>query len=162
MDLIRLWQTPQKKYQALVALQELTRLAISLCRSEDNDANHNTSSKEAASLLVRTLYDRIYEILEQESASSLPTRPQIWPRILTTINLGPPAINRGYFLVGLLDCTAQLSALTGTQNMGIGLKEHLRQLIWSSQDQEYRWKAVRPPVIYLFSYGLPKLISIQS
>ena len=65
-----------------------------------------------------------------------------------TLGCGPPDLDRGWFYYGLLDCAAQIAALTDTKSLrDKGIFEGMRELIFGDESQEYRWKAVSTPVL---------------
>ena len=106
--------------------------------------------RESVALVVSTLLDNIHALLVEEGRS----RPKIggqWHKTRAAIGRGPPDLDRGWFYYGLLDCAAQISALTDTNNLrDKGIFDGMKKLIFGDESQEYRWKAVSIPVLMCF------------
>lgn len=107
--------------------------------------------RDSVALVVSTLLDKIYARLAQERHERPHCRPRIrgqWHKVRATIGCGPPDLDRGWFYYGLLDCTAQISALTDTNTLRHkGIFDEMKKLIFGNESQEYRWKAVSIPVL---------------
>ena len=140
-ELVTLWQRPQTKYRALCTLQEYTRIATSLHRESSNPANSN-DVKKATAMIVTALLEKIGAIVECESTPFPPKLGGQWPKTRLLMPFGHPNLDHGYYFLGLLDCTAQLAALTSLQMLPPGVIREMKSLIFNSVHPEYRWKAM--------------------
>ena len=125
-------------------MQEYTRLAASLTR-ESTLVPDETQVREAATVIVSALLDKLDVILEKEDGSTRPKLGGQWPRTLATWQRGPPELNRGWYYYGLLDIGSQLTALADPESLRRGFVDRIQQLIIKSETPEYRWKAVSIP-----------------
>ena len=114
--------------------------------------------RENAAVIVSTLLDKIYTLLEEEGQEPSPGRPKIgsqWPnKVRAAIGRGPPDLDRGWFYYGILDCLSQLSALTDTNTLRHkGILDEMKKLIFRGGSPEYRWKAVSTTVLVYLMIG---------
>ena len=140
-ELSSLWRTPQNKYKALWGLQEYTRLASSLNR-ESADAINAEQMRTAATTITSALLAKIGEMLLTEDSLSPPRLRNQWPKTRTTFRLGPPDLDQGYYVFGLLDCAAQLATLGSPGMFPVQFFDKVMSLILENNVPEYRWKAV--------------------
>ena len=96
---------------------------------------------------VSILLGKIDEILATEFSNPPSSLAHYSHTFLTTVHRGPPDIDRGYYFYGLLDITAQLSAVINPKMLPRRLFQNLIQLIEEHELAEFRWKAVSQ---YLF------------
>ena len=142
----------------LCGLQEYTRLVISLTRESTEEyvqVAERKQIRENAAVIVSTLLDKLYTLLEEEAREPSPGRPKIgrqWPnKVRAAIGRGPPDLDRGWFYYGLLDCVTQLSGLTDTNTLRHkGILDEMKRLIFWGESPEYRWKAVSITVLMYF------------
>ena len=140
-ELSSLWRRPQTKYKALCGLQEYTRLASSL-RRESADATNAEQMRRAATTIVSALLEKVGEMLLTEDSLSPPRLGKQWPKTRTIVGLGPPDLDKGYYVLGLLDCAAQLATLGNPGMFPVQFVDKLMSLILENNVPEYRWKAV--------------------
>ena len=139
----------------LCSLQEYIRLVVSLTRESTNELvpeAERQQIRENAAIIVSTLLDNLYTLVEEEAQEPSPGRPTIrpqWPNKLRAgIRRGPPDLDRGWFYYGLLDCLSQLSGLTDTSTLRHkGILDKMVKLIFGDESPEYRWKAVSTTVL---------------
>ena len=147
-QLFALRQRPQTKYEALCSLQEYTRLAASLARESTLEPGES-QVREAATIIVSALLNKLEEILVKEDESNPPKLGGQWPRVLATCQLGPPDLDRGWYFWGVLDCASQLTSLVDPRTLSSGIVKRLERLLFESKTSEYRWKAVSIPLYLL-------------
>ena len=140
-ELSSLWRTPQKKYKALWGLQEYTRLASSLHR-ESADAINAEQMRRAATTIISALLAKVGEMLLTVDSLSPPRLRNQWPKMRTMVRLGPPDLDQGYYVFGLLDCAAQLATLGNPGMFPVQFVNKVMSLILENNVPEYRWKAV--------------------
>lgn len=140
-ELSSLWRTPQNKYKALWGLQEYTRLASSLHR-ESADAINSEQMRRAATTIISALLAKVGEMLLTEDSLSPPRLRNQWPKTRAIIHLGPPDLDQGYYVYGLLDCAAQLATLGNPAMFPVQFVDKVMRLILENNIPEYRWKAV--------------------
>ena len=140
-QLVNIWQKPWAKYQALCGLQEYTRLATSLCLESDV-SDKSDELRTAATALVSALFEKADEILAVENTNFTPKLPRRWHKVFATFLRGPPRIDQGDSVCGVLDCVSQLATVSDPQMLGNALLDRLKGLIFDSVVPEFRWKAV--------------------
>jgi hypothetical protein len=143
-QLFALRQRPQTKYEALYGLHECTRLVTSLTRESTLEPG-KTQVRQAATIIVSALLDKLEDILVKEDESNPPKLGGQWPRVLATCQLGPPDLDRGWYFWGVLDCASQLTSLVDPRTLGSGIVKKVERLLFESKTSEYRWKAVSVP-----------------
>ena len=114
--------------------------------------------RENAAVIVSTLLDKLYTLLEEEGQEPSPGMPRIgsqWPnKVRAAIGRGPPDLDRGWFYYGILDCLSQLSSLTDTNTLRHkGILDEMKNLIFRGASPEYRWKAVSITVLIYLMIG---------
>ena len=100
------------------------------------------SMRKAAAIIVAALLEKIENLLDIETRNSSPKLGGQWPRIRSLLNLESPALDRGYYVWGLLDCAAQLSTLTDASVQRESFFSKLRHIVVTTNVEEYRWKAM--------------------
>ena len=95
----------------------------------------------AANVVVPALLDKVEVLLEAE-ISKLPRLGGQWLILRSLLDLGPPALDRGYYLFGLLDCAVQLAGLIDLLKYRGSLVEKMTELVMTCNIAEYRWQAV--------------------
>lgn len=138
----------------LCSLQEYIRLVVSLTREstrEGVEEDERQQIRKNAAIIVSTLLDKLYTLVEEEAQEPSPGRPTIgsqWPKVRAAIGRGPPNLDRGWFYYGILDCLSQLSGLTDTNTLHHkGILDKMKKLIFGDESPEYRWKAVSTTVL---------------
>ena len=100
------------------------------------------SMRKAAAIIIESLLEKIENLLDIETRNSSPKLGGQWPRLRSLLNLEPPALDRGYYVWGLLDCAAQLTTLTDASVQRKSFFDKLRHIVVTTNVEEYRWKAI--------------------
>ena len=126
---------------ALYGLQEYIQLAVALCRDATRTPQHGRIMA-AVNVVVPALLEKVESLIDAER-SDPPRLGGQWLKLRSLLDLGPPTLDRGYYLFGLLDCAAQLAALIYLSRYRPTLLEMMTDLISTSNIAEYRWLSVR-------------------
>lgn len=99
--------------------------------------------RNAAREIVSALLDRIDKIVDDESELFPPELFKHRHKIFAAFpTLRTPDLNRGYYVYGILDCTAQIATLVDPGKLPRRLTKILKHLITTLDAPECRWKAV--------------------
>lgn len=74
-----------------------------------------------------------------------------WHSGRTMFRLKPPKIDSTYYFYGLLDCMAQLCAFIDLKMARPSLYRKLKNVALKATVIEFRWKAVRSPILHPIS-----------
>ena len=119
--------------------------------------------RKSAAIIVSSLLDKLYTLVEEEAQEPSPGRPTIgpqWPnKVRAAMRRGSPDLDRGWFYYGILDCLSQLSGLTDINTLHHkGILNKMKKLIFGDESPEYRWKAVSTTVLmYLMIRSIQRL-----
>ena len=140
-ELFLLWQSPQTKYKALWGLQEYVRLTTSI-RRQATEAINDEAMARAADTILPALIAEVETLIGNETRISMPSLGGQWPKTRRALDLEPPALNQGYYLIGLLDCAAQLAVYIDIAVYRREFVPKLQDIFRTSSVAEYRWKSV--------------------
>lgn len=134
--------TPQRKQRkiTLPGLQEITRLSISALKRHGSEGNKDVLL-EASGLLREALETRLHDapVLSKDR----------WDRARTVLHR-TPQMNRGFVMLGLLDCAIQLSSQFGPDRIPLDLRQTVQRLAFKSPDGDIRWASVSQGMAWRF------------
>lgn len=154
---MRLLQTPQKGYLALLSFQEVIRLATSLRfidKSDQDTGGEELINKEALKKIMAKLSGTIRDVFNFSMGSTSGHLKDV----LLTFSGRSPRLDRRYFTYGLLDCAAHLGRHLHPDDIPSELKATKESFLSISGDQVLRWKAVSSDTLLFLSPAILSLI----
>ncbi|KAI9805098.1 MAG: hypothetical protein M1825_000932 [Sarcosagium campestre] len=149
-----LWQDPNSDYQVLWNMQEVTRTVVALrlyAAIRDSAADTllqadpvRSEMASSWSALATSVLEQLSLIISDQGSFEEDLSPphSFWQHILNTIQRGPAAFTKYFFVYGLLDCVAQICRFVKLEQIPESFRNRLIAVMNKSKDDAYRWKAL--------------------
>ncbi|KAI9861443.1 MAG: hypothetical protein M1813_005340 [Trichoglossum hirsutum] len=131
-----LCESPDRRFEALFGLQELTRVTLALYLYQDVVGSSTTEPGD----LARWILERILSIVKDDPFEKAVS--PMWEYLSALANIGPPSIDRYFYLYGLLDCATQLGKVVDSDRVPQPLILRMEEIIENSTEDSFRWKAL--------------------
>lgn len=148
-------ETPNKNFEDLFTLQDLTRLTLasqvrltvkrdSIVTVQHRVTNYaqmlKYSPQDLAEWIFRRILFTINRIGQPEKNTSSP--PVKLDYVRAFMDRGPPSFDKYFYVYGLLDTASQLSRVIDPGKIPLDLELRMKNIIEQSKEASYRWKAV--------------------
>ncbi|KAI9771280.1 MAG: hypothetical protein M1840_002250 [Geoglossum simile] len=134
-----LCEHPDRQFETLFGLQELTRVTLALYLYENVVGSSTTGPGDLAGWILK----RILSVVKDDPFETTVSCPSPrWEYLLAYLNRGPPSADKYFYLYGLLDCATQLGRVIGRDRVPPQLIVRMEGIIENSTEDSFRWKAL--------------------